>query len=695
LDKREALSFRFSGAALLTAVGLAAGALAVLLVLAAARAEPLAGAVAAVGLLALLAAAGLYFAGMLPAGSAPLRRANRRYSNLVGSAPWGMHMYELRGRDLVLIDANAAADRILGVPMRPLIGKTIEQAFPPLEQTEIPARYRRAAQPGEAWNAEEVAYEGGQIRGAYEVHAFQTAPGEMAATFLDITERKRAAAELQRQRDLDDLLIDSIPGPFFLTDAALRLRRWNRLFEASSGYGAEQLRALRFSELAADADRSRLERLCRQVLGEGSPASCECHLRSRQGASTPYHLVLVRLLEDGQPRLLGVGIDLTELRRVERERDRLFDYSLDMLCIAGFDGFFKQLNHAWTALGWTHEQLLAQPWGTLVHPDDRQPTERALSVLRDGRKVRSFENRYRCADGSYRWLSWSSFPLAEEGLIFAVVRDVTEAKERQLELSRYRDRLEELVREKTGELEQTQRELLLKERQALLGRLTAAVSHELRNPLAVVRASVFAVSRKVGGQDPSLDRALARAERHILRCDEIVDQLLSFAQAPLLHPEPTEADRWLEAQLRELELPEWLEVSSQFESGVWLSLDRAAMHRVLVILVTNAVQAMEGLPPGDARRLQLQARRREGWLELRLCDSGPGIPQELREQAFEPPVSGRKFGVGLGLTIARLVVEQHGGAIGLSSVPGEGTVVTVTLPLRQERADERPAHPGG
>ncbi len=110
--------------------------------------------------------------------------------------------------------------------------------------------------------------------------------------------------------------------------------------------------------------------------------------------------------------------------------------SIDLLCIAGFDGYLKQVNPAWTkTLGWSEEELLSQPWLDFVHPDDRERTIEAGSALSQGRPARDFENRYRCQDGSWRWLSWNSYPWLESGFIFAVVRDVTEKKqaERQIE----------------------------------------------------------------------------------------------------------------------------------------------------------------------------------------------------------------------------------------------------------------------
>ncbi len=112
--------------------------------------------------------------------------------------------------------------------------------------------------------------------------------------------------------------------------------------------------------------------------------------------------------------------------------DRFFNYALDMLCIAGTDGYFKKVNPAFTrTLGYTAAELLQHPFEELVHPDDRYDTVAEVGKLTAGTPSLSFENRYRCKDGSYRDLHWTSFPEPHTGLLYAVAHDVTELKRRQ------------------------------------------------------------------------------------------------------------------------------------------------------------------------------------------------------------------------------------------------------------------------
>jgi PAS domain S-box-containing protein len=153
------------------------------------------------------------------------------------------------------------------------------------------------------------------------------------------------------------------------------------------------------------------------------------------------------------PSEIGLGIyfrDINERKRneaariqAERERDRFFDLSIDLLAITNFDGYVVRLNPAWEqTLGFTAAELMAQPYLDFIHPDDRESTLAAATGGNTGEMVISFENRYRCKDGSYRWLLWSAMPDVDRNLFYASGHDITERK-RDEELLR---RSEELNR---------------------------------------------------------------------------------------------------------------------------------------------------------------------------------------------------------------------------------------------------------
>lgn len=109
---------------------------------------------------------------------------------------------------------------------------------------------------------------------------------------------------------------------------------------------------------------------------------------------------------------------------------RFFALSIDMLCIAHFNGHFNRLSLAWeTTLGFTREELQSRPMFEFVHPDDRERTIEQNRKVKAGGQAVGFENRYRCKDGSYRWLLWNASADVENQLIYSVARDITGRKQ--------------------------------------------------------------------------------------------------------------------------------------------------------------------------------------------------------------------------------------------------------------------------
>ena len=122
-------------------------------------------------------------------------------------------------------------------------------------------------------------------------------------------------------------------------------------------------------------------------------------------------------------------------QQVRKELELFFNLSLDLLCIAGTDGYFKRLNTAFeTTLGYSQEQLLAQPFLSFVHPEDQVSTLAEVEKLASGNPTTYFENRYRCQNGDYKWLGWTAFPFTQKHLIYAIARDITEQKRVKREL---------------------------------------------------------------------------------------------------------------------------------------------------------------------------------------------------------------------------------------------------------------------
>jgi PAS domain S-box-containing protein len=184
-----------------------------------------------------------------------LRESEERYRNIIVNSPYGMHFYELQpGRGLIFTGANPGADRILGVSHEPFIGKTIEEAFPGLRGTDVPGRYREVAESGTVWQTEQVTYDEGSIGGAYAVTAFRTAPGSMAAMFVDITDRKRMEQALAQKTEELEQYFNASLDLFCIAGTDGTFRRLNPEWEKTLGYTRAELEGHRFLDFVHPDD---------------------------------------------------------------------------------------------------------------------------------------------------------------------------------------------------------------------------------------------------------------------------------------------------------------------------------------------------------------------------------------------------------------------------------------------------------
>ncbi|MDH5674088.1 MAG: ATP-binding protein [Myxococcales bacterium] len=261
-------------------------------------------------------------------------------------------------------------------------------------------------------------------------------------------------------------------------------------------------------------------------------------------------------------------------------------------------------------------------------------------------------------------------------------------------LASHADSLEEQIVERERSLREAQRDLLQSERLATLGRLAATVSHELRNPLGAISSGAFVIERKLEGYDDEVvARNLARIVQAIGQCNHIIDELLEYTRSTELGLNRVVLDAWLEQTLSSLTVNSRIELVWRPDApGVEVELDERRMARVIDNVVTNAAQAMvdpdgRALGPLPPRIEVTTGSGNFDGIEICIRDTGIGISEEHRDRLFEPLFSTKTFGVGLGLTIVRQIVAQHGGRIELNPRPGGGTEVRISIPRHHTAVD--------
>ena len=361
---------------------------------------------------------------------------------------------------------------------------------------------------------------------------------------------------------------------------------------------------------------------------------------------------------------------VAEAKRAREELDSYFNLAIDLFCVAGSDGYFKKINPAWEkVLGWTTEEILATPYLNFVHPDDREATTQEGEKQGRGTAAIQFENRYRCKDGSYRWLMWNATPLLD-GQIYAMARDVTDQKRIQQELVAARD-----VAERTSKFKD---------------QFLSTMSHELRTPLnAILGFSDLLTEARYGPLTERQTRYLEHIRnggRHLLRLiNDILDLSRIEAGRLQLAVESVRLDKSFAEAIDTLN-PMATKKAQTFvrhpAPDLSVRADSTRLKQILINLLANAVKFT---PEGGT--IELSANRVGDMVRIDVRDSGPGIPPEEQKRIFEAFYRLRNNekaeGTGLGLAITQRLVEMHSGQLGLESEMGKGSCFYFTLPAAQ------------
>ncbi|MDH5546566.1 MAG: ATP-binding protein [Gammaproteobacteria bacterium] len=387
-----------------------------------------------------------------------------------------------------------------------------------------------------------------------------------------------------------------------------------------------------------------------------------------------------RQLESSQ-NLLKKALE-KETREAQNNR-ALFELSPIGLALTNMRGDLIEVNSAYAnIIGYTTEECSELSYWDITPEKYALMEQQQLNSLNQTGRYGPYEKEYRHKNGHLVPVRLVGMILYRDGerFIWSSVENIASEKNIQ-------KHLEQLVKERTQELENAQTELIRRERLATLGQLTATVSHEMRNPLAAIRPAVYILKRKFAEtEDESVAKVLERIDRNITRCDHIIDELLDFARTSNLYFSNIQIDEWLKEVVKEQTIHPGIMVDLELGlNEVSIRIDSNKARRAIINIIENACHAMlndsRASPIHDKCRLRISTRQNSHYIEISVEDNGIGMSQDVLDQIFEPLYSTKSFGVGLGMPIIKQIMNQHNGEIDIVSTPGHSTTVTLRFPI--------------
>lgn len=603
-----------------------------------------------------------------------LRDSEQRARAVLEEAPFGAHIYEIIDDNLVFVGANAAADRILQTDNSLFIGRSIEDVFPPLAATEIPSIYRNVALTGERYRADQVDYSDGAIRGAYEVHAFQTGLNRVAVFFSDITDRKRAEEAIRASEARYRSLTDAAAQIVFLADSAGRFRE-SPQFSEFVGIHDAALAGAGWLNAVDAGEREPARKAYRKGIHRGEPFQLECRVRRADGV---YRVMSIRVVPVTGPgstivEWIGACTDVTQqvtAQTVLRESEERFRKLYETMP-AGYQSLdanacLIDVNQAWSeALGYTRDEVLGRWFGDFIAPH----------------QVDLFKARF----ARFKELGTT------EGASFEIVRKdgsrVTMSFDGRIEYDEHGNVLRTQC-VLTNITERERAEARLRQSNRAKDRFIALLSHELRNPLASIMNAAYLL-KTLDSTEPRLLRAREVIERGAAAQARLLEDLLDMSRATLgrvvLKLEPVRVDRLarIVAQtLAEQAAAKGLDLEVDAPCAVVVNGDETRLEQILTNLVVNAIKYTES----GSVHITVSSEGSEAVLAVK--DTGIGMSDEMLPTVFEvftqadESLAHSGGGLGLGLSIVRSFAELHGGSVTAESDgPGNGSAFTVRLPL--------------
>jgi PAS domain S-box-containing protein len=497
----------------------------------------------------------------------------------------------------------------------------------------------------------------------------------------DLKRRTQAERKLQQNEERIRLMIAAIRDyAIILLNPKGRVASWNEGAEQIKGYRAEEIIGQHFSKFyLTEAIQSGLPQQALAGAVENGRFE-DTGWRLRKDGSQFWANVIITPIRNPQGELLGfvkVTRDLTERRhaeQVQEERDRYFNMSRELICVAGFDGYFKTLNPAWKwTLGFSSEELQARPFIEFVHPDDRAATQAEAEKLVAGGELIYFENRYLCKDGSWRWFAWSARADLTLRVIYATARDITERKLAQEKI----DCLLSDLKLRASQLEEANKELEA---------FSYSVSHDLRAPLRHIDGFVKMLIKQTG---PSLDerggRYLGIIADSAQRMGALIDDLLVFSRMSRAELRRTKVstDSLVHEAVDGLQIEiNGRHINWNIEALPEVDADAAMLQQVWVNLISNAVKYTRPRDPANIKIGCAESGNSE--YTFFIHDNGVGFDMQYAHKlfgVFQRLHRAEEFeGTGIGLANVSRIVHRHGGRVWAEGRPDAGATFYFSLP---------------
>jgi PAS domain S-box-containing protein len=491
-------------------------------------------------------------------------------------------------------------------------------------------------------------------------------PAEEAAALVEARHTLELAAERRRA------IAEAAASILWSADPNGKVLDMAPQWYSFTGQTPKQYRGGGWLDVVHPDDRRLAAETWAAALRDKKPGDAVYRLRHVSG---DYRFTAVRYVPvfDRKGRLrewVGWMADIDTQVRAERERDRFFTLSLDLLCIVGMDSVFKRVNPAFERmLGFTIEELCSSSSLDFVHPENRVSTLAQFEKLKAGMPTVYFENRFRCKDGSYRWLAWSAFPEIEDGLIYAAARDITERKVAEAQVKEQAAKLAEADRRKDEFL--------------------AMLAHELRNPLSPIRAAVEVLRRATSPEQ--LTWSIDIIDRQVVHLTRLIDDLLDVARITrgritlkkTVFDLCTVVDDAIDAVRPLIDRRRHRLRVSLPDDPITIEADSVRVEQVLVNLLDNAAKYTD-----DGGDITLEAEVKGDHLVIRVRDNGIGMEPQTASAMFDiftqasRSLERAQGGLGLGLALVKRLTEMHGGSVVAESRGiGQGSTFTVILPL--------------